>query len=98
MEIANLRQVNSNIAQGQRHGVSGSARKLWERWKRIARKIGDFQARALMTLFYFLILGPMAMIICWRSDPLAIKPRTPRGWGEREEREGGPMDQARRQS
>jgi hypothetical protein len=98
VEIANLKQVNSDLALGQRHGVVGSARKLWERWKQIARKIGDFQARALMTLFYFLILGPVAMVTCWRSDPLAIKPRTPRGWSDRQEREGGPMEHARRQS
>jgi hypothetical protein len=98
MEIAHLKQVNSDLALGQRPGVVGSARKLWERWKRIARKIGDFQARALMTLFYFLILGPVAMVTCWRSDPLAIRPSTPRGWGDREERAGEPMDQARRQS
>ena len=97
MELANLNQVNSDLALGQRHGVVGSARKLWARWKRMARTIGDFQARALMTLFYFVILGPVAMVTCWRSDPLALKPSTPRGWGNREEREGEPMDQARRQ-
>jgi hypothetical protein len=97
MQIANLKQVNSNLALGQRQGVVGSARKLWERWKRIARKIGDFQARALMTLFYFVILGPVAMVTCWRSDPLAMKPGRPTGWGDREEREGEPMAQARRQ-
>jgi hypothetical protein len=97
VEIANLKQVNSDIAQGQGHGVVGLARKLWERWKRIARKIGDFQARALMTIFYFLMLGPVAMVIRWRSDPLAIKSTTPRGWADREEREGEPMAQARRQ-
>ena len=50
-----------------------------------------------MTLFYFLILGPVALVIRWRSDPLAIKARTPRGWGDREEKEGAPMEQARRQ-
>jgi hypothetical protein len=97
MELANLKQVNSDMTLGQRQGVVASARKLWERWKRIARKIGDFQARALMTLFYFVILGPVAMVTCWHSDPLGIKPGTPRGWGDREEREGEPMAQARRQ-
>ena len=98
MELANLNQVNSDLPRGRRHGVVGTARQLWTRWKRIARKIGDFQARALMTLFYFVILGPVAMVTCWRSDPLALKPRTPRGWGDREAREGEPMDHARRQS
>jgi hypothetical protein len=98
MEISTVKQLNSDIAQDRGHWVAVTARQLWERWKRIARKIGDFQARALMTLFYFLILGPTAIALRWRTDPLAIKPGTPRGWTNREGREGGPMEQARRQS
>jgi hypothetical protein len=72
-------------------------RELWERWKRIARKIGDFQARALMTLFYFVILAPAAMVLRWRGDPLAIKAGTSRGWNAMGAREGAPMEHARRQ-
>jgi hypothetical protein len=98
METAGLKHANRDLTTGQRLGVASSARKLWEHWKRIARKIGDFQARALMTLFYFLILGPVAMVIRWRSDPLAMKPGTRRGWGIRDKREGEPMAHARRQS
>jgi hypothetical protein len=97
VEIANLNQVNSDLAQGQSQGLVGSVRKLWERWKQVAREIGDFQARVLMTLFYFLFLGPVAMALCWRSDPLAIRPRTPRGWRDSEAREGEAMEHARRQ-
>jgi hypothetical protein len=89
---------DSGIAQTQKHGVVGWARQLWERWKHVARKIGDFQARVLMTLFYFLILGPVAMALRWRSDPLAINPSTPRGWRDSDAREGIAMEHARRQS
>lgn len=53
---------------------------LLERWKRVARKIGDIQARILLTLFYILIVGPFALVIRWRSDPLGIKADRPRGW------------------
>jgi hypothetical protein len=77
--------------------VAALARNFWERWKQIARKIGDFQARALMTVFYFLILGPVSLVLRWRSDPLAIKAKTARGWRDMEEKEGVPMDRARRQ-
>jgi len=91
------RDRGTGIAQGQEQGVVGVARKLWERWKRLARKIGDFQARALMTLFYFLILGPIALATCWRSDPLALKATTPHGWSDIEPKEGAPMEQSRRQ-
>jgi hypothetical protein len=97
MEVASISPVNSDIAQSQRYGIGASAHKLWERWKQVARKIGDFQARALMTIFYFVILGPVAMALRWRSDPLAIKATTPRGWKTMEKREGAPMEQSRRQ-
>jgi hypothetical protein len=83
---------------GRRRGIIGAARRLWDWWKPIAHKIGDFQARALMTVFYYVILGPLALVLRWRTDPLAIKPGTRRGWWLREAREGTPMAQARRQS
>jgi hypothetical protein len=97
MEIASITQTNSDIAQGQGYGIARSARQLWERWKQVARKIGDFQARALMTVFYFVILGPVSVALRWRSDPLAIKATTPRGWNHVEQREGVPMEHSRRQ-
>jgi hypothetical protein len=97
MEIANLNQVNSDLARHRGSEVTGFVRTLWERWKQIARKIGDFQARALMTAFYFLILGPVAIGLRWRSDPLAIKATTPRGWHRIEPQSGVPMERSRRQ-
>jgi hypothetical protein len=72
-------------------------RALWEWWKRVARRIGDFQARVLLMLFYFLIAGPFALVVSRVSDPLAIKPDTPRGWRPRGNLEGAPMERARRQ-
>jgi hypothetical protein len=87
----------ADIAPDQRQGVVGLIRKLWGRWKQIARKIGDFQARALMTVFYFAVLGPVALATRGRSDPLAIKAATPRGWLAIEPREGAPIAHARRQ-
>jgi hypothetical protein len=97
MEIASLKPAHSDMAQGHGYGIAKSARQLWGRWKRVARRIGDFQARALMTLFYFVILGPVSLALRWRSDPLAIKATTPRGWNTVEQREGVPMAHARRQ-
>jgi hypothetical protein len=60
-------------------------RELWAAWKRIARKIGDFQARILLTIFYFVLLAPFALLMRRTSDPLALKAQTPRGWGERQQ-------------
>ncbi len=46
---------------------------LWARWKQFAQKVGDFQARVIITLLYFLILGPMGMVVRILRDPLRIK-------------------------
>ena len=70
---------------------------LWERWKRFGKRIGDFQARALLSIFYFIILAPFALIIRWVSDPLAIKTDTSRGWQVKGEGEGSPWERASRQ-
>lgn len=72
--------------------------RIWARWKVIAHKIGDFQARFLLTLFYFVALCPFALLLRWKSDPLAIKARTPRGWRHRVDGEGTPMERATKQS
>jgi hypothetical protein len=91
------RGEEASLTQGEGHGLGDTARRLWEGWKRIARKIGDFQARALMTLFYFVILAPVAMILRWRTDPLAIKAGTPRGWTAMKASDVAPLEHARRQ-
>ncbi len=72
-------------------------RGLWERWKRFGKRIGDVQARALLSLFYFIILAPFALIVRWLSDPLAIKSDTARGWQIKGEGEGSPRERASRQ-
>jgi hypothetical protein len=72
-----------------------TVRVLWEGWKRVARRIGDFQARILLTLFYFLPFAPFALIVRWGMDPLAIK--TSPGWRSKEDGASHPMEQASRQ-
>lgn len=47
--------------------------RLWGQWKRFAQKVGDFQARVLLTLLYFAILGPMGVVVRILKDPLRIK-------------------------
>lgn len=72
-------------------------RRSWEWWKRVARKIGDFQARIILTIFYFVILGPFALAVRLGTDPLAIKANTLRGWHPKTEGKESLMEQAKRQ-
>ena len=52
---------------------------LWQRWQKVAKRIGDFQARLILSLFYILIVLPMGLIARMISDPLALK-KTAAGW------------------
>ena len=72
-------------------------RELWAAWKKVARKIGDFQARVLLTIFYFVLLAPFALIMRRTSDPLALKPGTQRGWGVRQNAPEYTVEMARKQ-
>ncbi len=72
-------------------------RRAWVWWKRVARAIGDFQARIILVLFYFVALGPFALVVRWTSDPLAIKSATLKGWRVREAGKDSPLERAMRQ-
>ena len=77
--------------------MKAAARAAWRWWTRVAHRIGDFQARVLLTVFYYVILGPFALVLR-RSDPLGIGPGPSRGWRPREPATRPIADQAQRQS
>ncbi len=49
---------------------------LWKRWLTIAKIIGNFQAQIVFTLFYFLILWIVGIIVRLTSDPLHLKKKS----------------------
>ncbi len=55
-------------------------RKIWSGWKAFAHVIGDFQARLLLSLFYFVVVGPFALGLKMFSDPLQLGRTTSAGW------------------
>jgi len=54
-------------------------KRIWEGWKRIARRIGDFQARVLLTVIYAVFVLPFGLVVRLVADPLRIK-RRPSEW------------------
>jgi hypothetical protein len=63
---------------------NNAMRNLWRWWKQAAKKIGDFQARFVLTVLYFVMVAPFALIIR-HSDPLSIKDGASRGWRVRQD-------------
>ena len=77
--------------------MKAAARAAWRWWTRVAHRIGDFQARVILTLFYYVILGPFALVLR-RRDPLGLAPGAAHGWRPRDAAARPIPEQARRQS
>ena len=57
--------------------------RAWERLKVVAHAIGTFQARVLLSLFYFIVVPPFALVVKMK-DPLGLRRRDrTSGWIER---------------
>ena len=66
-------------------------------FKIIGLKVGNIQARILLTLLYFAIFGPFAIAVRLRSDPLGLKHGMSRGWRPITDAQTAIMEEARRQ-
>jgi len=69
----------------------------WERWKVIAHAIGTFQSRLILSVFYFVVVGPFAVVARAVSDPLRMARGHNPAWLGREPASGDPLITARRQ-
>jgi len=67
--------------------------KIWQGWRRVARRIGEFQTRLFLALFYFMILAPLTLLTR-TGDPLGLRRRP--GWRPYQGRSRD-LDAARRQ-
>lgn len=70
-------------------------RALWAAWTALAHQLADIQARVLLTIFYFVVLGPTALVIRLAARLASRHPERP-GWLPRTS-PNDPATQARRQ-
>ncbi|HEX9455870.1 MAG TPA: hypothetical protein VGA27_15985 [Candidatus Binatia bacterium] len=75
--------------------MNSKLKELWLGWTKIAKKIGDFQARLILTLFYFIFIIPTGLIARRFADPLALK-NNAANWAKRTSAPAR-LDDARRQ-
>ncbi len=68
---------------------------LWTAWKGVAHKIANFQARLILTLFYFVVVTPFALRVKLFSDPLQLS--ASKGWLSRSHTDANTLTYARRQ-
>jgi Saxitoxin biosynthesis operon protein SxtJ len=77
--------------------MMASLRALWEAWKLVAHAIGKIQARIVFSLFYIVLLGPVAVVLRLVADPLRHRHPPASNWRERSAEAGDPWAGARRQ-
>jgi len=75
--------------------LKNQLKNLWQRWQKVAKRIGDFQARLILSLVYILIVLPMGLIARMFSDPLERK-KTAAHWNAKPSSPPR-IDEARRQ-
>jgi len=46
---------------------------LWQRWKNFSKRMGIFQSKLILSLFFFIVVSPFALAVKIFSDPLRIK-------------------------
>lgn len=46
---------------------------LWQSWKDFSKRMGSFQSRIILSMFFFLLVSPFALAVKIFSDPLRIK-------------------------
>jgi hypothetical protein len=61
--------------------VAALIMRFTEGGRKFAKKIGDFNARLILTLIYVIVLWPFGFLVRLLSDPLRIK-KSPSKWLE----------------
>jgi hypothetical protein len=72
-------------------------RKFWEKWKAFGHKVGNFQARLILTIFYFVVISPFAAVVKFVSKPLRLKMLRTSNWLANQAEREDIMVRARRQ-
>jgi len=86
--------LSPDTVAAQDRRPASPARRLWAHWTVLAQCIGDFQSRLILTLMYFTVVTPIAVLVRLRRRP--ARSDRPSTWTFREP-VPTTIDQARRQ-
>jgi hypothetical protein len=70
---------------------------FWTRWKAFGHWLATVQSHAMLCVFYFIVLGPFALVMRIFADPLRLRSKTATGWLQRAAPQGDVTQLARRQ-
>ena len=71
-------------------------KKVWDAGKRFGQKIADFLARVSLSVFYFTVFMPFALLVRLFQDPLKRRARDVKSHWEGKQAQTASLDAARR--
>jgi hypothetical protein len=72
-------------------------KKIWQDWNDFSKRMGIFQSRILLSLFFFVLVSPFAIAAKIFSDPLRLKYRRLTSWWIPKKETKNELEQFRRQ-
>ena len=72
-------------------------KKIWQSWNDFSKRMGSFQSRILLSLFFFILISPFALAVKVFSDPLHIKYQSRTSWWIPKKEIKNELEQYRRQ-
>ena len=70
---------------------------LWQNWKEFSKRMGSFQSRLMLSMFFFIVVSPFAIAVKLFSDPLNIKYRRAESYWLSKKENKADIEQFRRQ-
>lgn len=68
-----LAKERVSIDQGLPQASGSLPHRIWQSWGNISGRMGNFQSRIILSLFFFILVLPFALIAKLLSDPLRIR-------------------------
>jgi len=72
-------------------------KKMWQNWNNFSKRMGGFQSRIILSLFFFIFVSPFALAVKIFSDPLNIKHKSSKSHWLTKKEINADLEQSRRQ-
>lgn len=70
-----LPEEKASSNKGPKETSKNLLQKLWQSWGNFSKRMGSFQSRISLSLFFFIVVSPFALAVKTFSDPLRIRYR-----------------------
>ena len=68
-----LLEVKISATRAPKEAPGNIFQEIWQSWGDLSSRMGNFQTRILLSLFFFILVLPFALAVKAFSDPLSIK-------------------------